>query len=332
MTHNTRVSTRTRTPPARWQLGALIVAIAGLAGFAAVSTNALGAGDRLEGIAARIELFLDPPPDRPTLPTVVITPRPTATPTPEPTRTPASRPSERPTPTLTPTPAPVRTAVTVKLVEDHAAVFTSQLTEKDCAVAATQMVLTVLGLGNPSSEFQQEIKDRIREWETLEDSHNGGWGPAAVGEALAAYGASGYEVRAYTSYIDAMRDSAIALSTTGKPVVLFPWWGAHSWVMTGYAADADPTIFPDATVSGLYILDPWFPRTSSIWGKSDPPGNFETLAEMERNWPAFQGPPGYEQVGPGWSRPGGVYPSRDGRFVVLVPTTPVASDGIRPGS
>jgi hypothetical protein len=140
-----------------------------------------------------------------------------------------------------------------------------------------------------------------------------------VSLALAAYGAPGYEVRAYDVYTDALRDSAIAISRTGKPVVMFPWWGAHTWVMTGYRADADPTVFPDATVSGAYILDPWYPRVSSIWGPSDPPGNFEDLAELERNWPAFQGPPGYEQIGPGWTRPEGAYPGRDGKFVILLP-------------
>ena len=44
------------------------------------------------------------------------------------------------------------------------------------------------------------------------------------------------------------RDSAIAISTFDKPVVMFPWWGAHSWVMTGYRADADPTLFDDLPV------------------------------------------------------------------------------------
>ena len=114
----------------------------------------------------------------------------------------------------------------------------------------------------------------------------------------------------------------MAVTETSKPVVMFPWWGAHTWVMTGYRADADPTIFPDAVVSGAYIQDPWYPRVSSIWGPSDPPGNFEDLSELERNWPVYQGPPGYERIGPGWTRPEGAYPDRDGRFVVLIPTTP----------
>ena len=93
--------------------------------------------------------------------------------------------------------------------------------------------------------------------------------------------------------------------------------------MTGYRADADPTLFADANVSGLYILDPWYPRTSSIWGPSDPPGNFEDLGELVRNWPAAAGPPGYEGVGPGWTRPEGAYPDRDGKYVILVPTIPL---------
>jgi hypothetical protein len=92
--------------------------------------------------------------------------------------------------------------------------------------------------------------------------------------------------------------------------------------MTGYRADADPTLFADAAISGAYVLDPWYPRVSSIWGASDPPGTFQDLAELERNWPAYQGPPGYESIGPGWTRPEGAYPGRDGRFVVLIPTTP----------
>ncbi|MGH2381319.1 MAG: hypothetical protein ACRDG7_08875 [Candidatus Limnocylindria bacterium] len=286
-------------------------------GFTVVRANVLGMGERFDRLTGRIEAIVDPPPDRSTIPTVIVTPEPSPSesPTPDPTLAPSASPTPSPTPL-------VRAPVDLAVVEDHAAVFASQLTDKDCAVAATQMVLAILGLGDTSEAFQQGIKDRIGEWESWEDSHNGGWGPAAVSLALADYGAPGYEIRAYTSYADALRDSAIAITEMDKPVVMFPWWGAHTWVMTGFRADADPTLFPDAAIGGAYILDPWYPSVSSIWGPSDGPGNFEDLAELERNWPAFQGPPGYEQIGPGWSRPEGAYPERDGRFVVLVPTTP----------
>ena len=266
-----------RRVPRRWPLALLTLALLFATSFSVVRGNVLGMGERFDRLTSRIENFVDPPPDRSTIPTVVV---------------------------------------------GHPAVFTSQLTDKDCAVAATQMVLNILGLGDSSPDFQQQIKNRIGEWESWDDSHNGGWGPAAVSEALAAYGEPDYVIRAYESYTDALRDSAVAITEMSKPVVMFPWWGAHTWVMTGYRADADPTLFDDAVISGAYILDPWYPRFSSIWGQSDGPGNFEDLAELERNWPAFQGPPGYESIGPGWTRPEGAYPERDGRFVVLLPTTP----------
>lgn len=303
----------------RWPVAALVLILLFATGFAVVQANVLGMGERFDRWSARVENWINPPPDRSTLPTVVVTPEPTASPTPELTAEVTSEPSATPTPSPTPIP---RVAVDVDLVDDPSTIFASQLTNHDCAAAGTQMVLTILGLGNSSPAFQQELKDRIGEWESVNDSLDGGWGPAAVGLALAAYGAEGYEVRAYDTYPAALRDSAIAISEMNKPVVMFPWWGAHTWVMTGYRADADPTVFDDAVVSGAYILDPWFPRFSTIWGQSDPPGNFEDRAELERNWPVFQGPPGYEAVGPGWTRPEGFYPDRDGRFVVLIPTTP----------
>jgi hypothetical protein len=300
----------------RWPIAALTLILLFVTGFGVVEANVLGMGERFDRWAARIENWINPPPDRATLPTVVVTEEPSPSPSPTPRAT--SVPSASPTPSPTPIP---RVAVRVNLAKDPESVFASQLTDKDCAVAGTQMVLAILGLGDNSAAFQQQIKDRIGEWEALDDSLNGGWGPAAVGLALADYGATGYEVRAYDTYQAALKDSAIAISELRKPVVMFPWWGAHTWVMTGYRADADPTIFDDARIRGAYILDPWYPRVSSIWGQSDPPGNFENLAELERNWPAYQGPPGYESIGPGWMRPEGAYPDRDGRFVVLMPTT-----------
>jgi hypothetical protein len=297
-----------RLKGAPWRILLLTLAVVLALGSTAVWTNALGAGDRFDRLMARVQGFIDPPPDRPTLATNVYTPRPapTASPTPLPT---SSAPGATQVPVPTATPEPIRAPVDVNLVHDPESVFASELTNKDCAVAGTQMVLTILGLGNPSDAFQKEIHDRIGEWESWDDSHNGGWGPAAISLALAAYGAEGYEIRAYDARADALRDAAIALSTTHKPVVLLPWWGAHTWVMTGYRADADPTVFPDAVVTGTYILDPWYPRVSSIWGASDPPGTFQDAAEMVRNFI-------------GWSRPEGAYPDRDGRYVVVVPTTP----------
>ena len=93
-------------------------------------------------------------------------------------------------------------------------------------------------------------------------------------------------------------------------MILLAWRGAHTWVMTGYRADADPAIFKNAEMKGAYILDPWYPRISSIWGRSDPPGTFQDAAEMKRNFLE-------------WKRPEGSYPDRDGLYITVAPTIPV---------
>ncbi|MEX2010764.1 MAG: hypothetical protein WEF51_00855 [Chloroflexota bacterium] len=291
-----------------------ILLVAGLLGTAvgvgAVWTNAFGAGDRFEGLLARIDLVLDPPPDRSIPPTVDVTPRPVATASPTPRR--SIPPGATPEPTPSPTPAPVRVPVDVKIDTDPEAVFASQLTKDWCAPAGMQMVLTIHRLGDTSDAFQRKLAGRVKEWESRQDSQNGSWGPNAMVEALAAYGARGYQLQGYATRADALRGAATALSETGSPVILIAWRGAHTWVMTGFRADADPLLFPDATVSGTYILDPWFPKVSTIWGRSDGPGVFQDASEMIRNFLP-------------WKRPEGRYPDRDGKFLILAPTIPRAN-------
>jgi hypothetical protein len=268
--------------------------------FGAVSTNTLGAGDKFERLVAKIERFIvGPPPDLPDE-TVTVTPRPTIATTPSPSPLP---------PGATATPPPVRTAMDVSIVDDPEAVFAHEIRKDWCAPAGVQMTLAVLGLADTSEEFQRKLAARVREWESYRDSHNGEWGPSAMAAALAAYGAPGYQVRAYDTRADALFDSAIALEKTSSPVILLAWRGAHTWVMNGYRADADPAIFPDAKISGTYILDPWYPSISSLWGPSDPPGTFQDGKEMERNFLK-------------WKRPEGTYPARDGKFIVVIPTLP----------
>jgi hypothetical protein len=288
-------------------LGALVTVVALLA----VATNAYGAGDRFERVVARVERFVaGPPPDRATVETVVVAPRPSPSSTPVSVAASAGPgASGRPRATPTPTPAPVRRAVDVKIVPDPAAHFASEERKDWCAPAGVQMVLSVLGRGDTSEAFQERLASRIHEWDSVRDSRNGDWGPGAMALALAAYGAPGYEVRAYESRGDALRDAAAAISTTREPVILLAWRGAHTWVMTGYRATADPMLFDDARVTGAYVLDPWYPRVSSIWGPSDPPGTFQDASEMERNYLP-------------WKRPEGHYADRDGRFIAVVPTQP----------
>ena len=301
-----------------------VLAVGGL-GTAAVATNAAGAGDvfarvvqlardgtLIDKVIGKIDRFLSgPPPDRPTIVTVDASEDPgdedpSASPsaTGPPTPVPSGQPRPAPTPTL-----PPRVAVDVDILQDHASVFAHELRDTWCAPAGVTTVLAILGLGAPTDAREKEIAGRIGEWESYQDSHNGDWGPAAMALALDAYGAKGYEIRAYGSRRSALRGAAVAISKTNSPAILLAWRGAHTWVMSGYRADADPLVFKDATVTGTYILDPWYPWNSSIWGQSDPPGTFQDSAEMIRNFLP-------------WKRPEGLYPDRDGKFIVVIPTIP----------
>ena len=282
-----------------------------LLGGVAVWSNALGVGDKVRDLARRIELIVDPPPDRPIAEEVRVTPRPSLAPTPTPAPTPVASvaPGDpgAPTPAPTPTPIPQRVRVDVSLYARPVDHFITQTDREWCAVAGTQMVLAAHGKAELTASFQRKLAARIDEWESRRDSLNGGWGPAAIVKALEAHGVEGYKVRAYETRADALRDAARAISEFNAPVILLSWRGAHTWIMTGYRADGDPLVFDDAKVSGAYILDPWYPRVSSIWGPSDPPGTYQDAAEMRRNYLP-------------WKRPEGQYPTRDGLYLAIMPT------------
>lgn len=303
----------------RGVIGVVVLAlVAGTMGVAAIATNTAGAGDRWGSVLARVDRFIaGPVPDRPAPSTVRVTDPPLEPASPEPTPSdapPSDRPgaSSEPTATTSPTPAPVREAVDVDIAVDPEAVFAHQIHKDWCAVAGTQMVLAQLGLVDTSEATQKEIAGGIRDWESINDSRNGDWGPAAMALALADYGAPGYEVRAFETRQGALRNAARTIQETGAPVILLAWRGAHTWIMTGFRADADPSVFRDAHIEGAYILDPWYPWVSSIWGASDPPGTFQDEAEMKRNF--LQ-----------WRRPEGRYPDRDGLYITVAPTLAITS-------
>ena len=281
---------------------ALLFLVVVIGSSGAVAADAFGAGEAWQRVLDRVDRFVaGPVPDRPSVVTVVVTSPPTASPSVPASLEPGASPTALPRPT--PTPGPVD----FRIDADPQAVFAHEIRNTWCSPAGVQMALAVLGLADTSDAFQRTLASRVHEWESYADSHNGGWGPAAMAEALAAYGAPGYVIHAYTTREQALQDAAVAIEATEAPVILLAWRGAHTWIMTGYRADADPAVYADAVVSGAYILDPWYPNNSRTWGPSDPAGTFQDAAEMVRNFLP-------------WKRPEGKYPDRDGRFIVLIPT------------
>jgi hypothetical protein len=206
-----------------------------------------------------------------------------------------------------PAPAVARAPVDVNIEPKPAAAFATEFRKTWCAASAVQIALNVNASSVDTSQARQA---KIRSLEvaatTRKDSRSGGAGPLGMVATLKRLGAVDYELRIYDTRAAALADTARAVGATRHSAILLAWRGAHAWVMTGYRADADPAAFPDATVTGTYIIDPWYPRVSTIWGRSDGPGVFQDAAEMKRNYLP-------------WARPEGHYPGRDGKFLAIVP-------------
>jgi hypothetical protein len=213
------------------------------------------------------------------------------------------------TPAPTSKPRPVRKAISYHVDTRPTQVFVSELENTWCAAAAVQIVLNITGDRVDTTRARQvRILDTLRATTTRVDSHNGGAGPLGMVATLERFGDVNYTLRIYDTRAEALRAAAKAIATTGHPAILLAWRGAHDWVMNGFRADADPRHFANAHVTGAYIIDPWYPRVSTIWGPSDGPGVFQDQAEMKRNYLP-------------WRRPEGHYPGRDGRFLVVQPTS-----------
>jgi len=239
----------------------------------------------------------------------IVSPSPAVTDAPTLVPSPEATPTASPDPTPSPTPKPVRVPVDINLVASPAKHFITEIRKTWCAASGTQMVLALNGKVALTPAVQAQIVAKSTAYWSYADSHNKGWGPEMIAKVLDAYGVPGYEVRTYKTRAAALIDAAKAIETTHQPALLMVWWGAHTWVMTGFRATADPRKFANATVTGTYVLDPWYPRVSSIWGPSDPPGTFQNAKEMVRNYIA-------------WTRPEGRYKARDGKWVAVIPTRP----------
>lgn len=185
--------------------------------------------------------------------------------------------------------------------------FVSQIDREHCLPAAFQIMLDLIGPTLDRSQAAQEwLLALTMARNTPSDSRDGGPGPLAWAATLRELGAGDYRVVVFDTLADALRAAVLALEDTGRPVGIMAWWGAHAWVLTGFEASGDPAADPSAVVTGYRIVDPFYPRRSTIWGQTLPPDSLRSPADMVHNLPA-------------WTRPEGAYPGRDGKWLMVLP-------------
>ncbi len=171
--------------------------------------------------------------------------------------------------------------------------FVHQATKDWCVAGSTSIMLNILEPGKPkgSAAFQQKLYQRGR---SLSPNQRklGPIGIDLIGWAalLNKRGHGPYVVEASATRRGAIRKAAQAIRLTGKPVGLVTWRGAHSWVMSGFTATADPAYRKDFTVKAVYIQDTWYPYVSTIWGASDPPNTLVPVGRLKQDYLPYARP------------------------------------------
>jgi hypothetical protein len=190
--------------------------------------------------------------------------------------------------------------------------FVHQQTKDWCVAGSTQTMMNIIDDGKPnrSRRFQERL---YREGRRLSPNKAklGSIGVDLIGwaELLNTRGYGPYVVDGAVSRKGAIKRAAKALRTTGKPVGLVTWRGAHSWVMSGFTATADPAYTNDFRVRAVYIQDVWYPWVSSIWGASRPPDTLVPVGALREDYLPYR-------------RPRARYPKRDGKFMLILPQLP----------
>lgn len=190
--------------------------------------------------------------------------------------------------------------------------FVHQATKDWCVAGSTQTMMNMMDGGRPNRSvgFQERL---YREGRRLspDKAKLGAIGVDLTGwaELLNTRGYGPYVVDGTKRRQGAIKRAAKALRMTGRPVGLVVWRGAHSWVMSGFTATADPARTNDFRVERVYIQDVWYPWVSSIWGASRPPNSLVPVSALGADFLPYR-------------RPQGRYPKRDGRYMLILPTLP----------
>ncbi len=184
--------------------------------------------------------------------------------------------------------------------------YVGELEKVWCLPAAMQTSMNIM---DPGADTTRATQARIFKLaRSLDPAPDGAAEPEAWAKGLTKLGYGSYAVAVQSSIRDAIQLAARQVRLTNRPAGLLVWRGAHSWVMSGFTATADPALTNRFTVTAVRIEDVWYPRFSTIWGYSNPPDTLVPVSALHLDYLP-------------WKRPTGKYPGKDGKFVLVIPTT-----------
>jgi len=186
--------------------------------------------------------------------------------------------------------------------------FVSEQTKYYCVPAAMQTMINIMSPGADRTRATQDRLYRLARKLSPKTLVGKGAEPEGWASGLEQLGFGRFVVDLQPTRAKAIKAAAKALRLSGRPVGLLVWRGAHSWVMSGFRATADPAVTNDYTVTHAVIEDVWYPFISSIWGASRPPNALVPVKALPEDYLP-------------WRRPTHRYPDKDGQFVLVVPVT-----------
>jgi hypothetical protein len=182
--------------------------------------------------------------------------------------------------------------------------FVGEFKDVWCLPAAMQVAMNIMDSGaDRSRATQARLFDLTR---SIDPAPDGAAEPEAWAKGLGELGYGEFEVSIQPSIKAAIHLAAQRIRLTNRPAGLMVWRGAHSWVMSGFNATADPALTDDFTVTSVRIEDVWYPRFSTIWGYSRKPDASVPVGALSEDFLP-------------WKRPLGEYPKKTGNFVIVVP-------------
>jgi hypothetical protein len=173
--------------------------------------------------------------------------------------------------------------------------FVTQTNLAQCVAASMQMMLNMIGpTDDRTVETQERLFDLARaSWsESVMAAYGAGdqdgASPTGWVTGLNSLGAGPYRVTSTGTIEEAVRIAAVGIRSTGRPVGLFVWHGAHAWVMSGFDATGDPATDPEAVITAVVILDPLYPRRTRSHGLAPAPGTRLSVATLREDYVGWQ--------------------------------------------
>ncbi len=182
--------------------------------------------------------------------------------------------------------------------------YVGELEDIWCVPAAMQTSMNIMDAGADTTRATQARLFALAT--TLYPPQKGGAEPEGWALGLTKLGYGNYEVSVQPSVNAAIHVAAKQVRVTNRPAGLVVWYGAHSWVMSGFTASADPALTDAFTVTAVRIEDVWYPRFSTIWGYSRPPDTNVAVSNLPRDFLP-------------WRMPGS-YPDKAFKYVIVIPT------------